>query len=95
MNEWIRFATQGNRFALNAIAVKTKLLQFLKHYYDSYLTFTDYESRYMLWNSYATGAQPKYYFKNPPKIVERLYIKWNRWGGAPVNIPSNLIFHHE
>ena len=26
----------------------------------------------------ASGEHPKYYFKNPPNIVERLYIKWKQ-----------------
>jgi len=38
----------ANRFTLNVTAIKTKLLQFFKQDYDSYLTFTDHESRYML-----------------------------------------------
>ena len=42
----------------------------------------------------ASGEHPKYYFKNPPKIVERFYIKWNRLGGAR-QYSFEFNFYHE
>jgi len=52
------------------LRLKQSCLIFFKHDYDSYLTFTDHEGRCMLWNSYASCAHPKYYFKNQTKIGE-------------------------